>query len=124
MFIPGIIDAEGRPRLHGIRRQPVVMDFDLRHMGGLSDCLVGRSCVAELPVEDQIIFRFRMKLWRTGLQRRNRLDNSRKLFVIHRHGFGGIAGLPSESATTIATASPTYRAVSTANGRQAPIFIG
>ena len=50
-----IVDADRGPRLHGIRRQPIVDQVDPGDVGGLGERRVGGGLVAQLPIEDQVV---------------------------------------------------------------------
>src|SRR5947209_11293030 len=50
-----LVFADGGARLHGIRYEAVVDEFQLRHVLRCGERFVGRRLVAEMPVVDDIV---------------------------------------------------------------------
>ena len=64
-----IVVGDRRARLHRVRHQAVVGEFQRHHIGGLAEGVLYRGLVADMPVIDHIAGRFRMQLRRARLDR-------------------------------------------------------
>jgi hypothetical protein len=69
---------------------------------------IGCRSIAKLPVEDQVVLGFRMKLRGTVLERLDRGRDHRQGFVVDNHRLCRVPCLGlAVGDTTMATASPT-----------------
>ena len=123
MLFGFVVFRDRRARLHRVRHQPVVGEFERHHIGGLAEGVLDRGLVAERPVVDHIARRFRMQLRRARLDRRANIGDRRQ-FLVSTTTASAASLLFLVSAITTATAWPTKRTVSGAIAGHAPIFIG
>ena len=79
-----VVVADGRPRLHRVRDQPVVDEIETGHVVGAGEGFVGSRAVADLPVVAEVSRRL-------GVNLRRAVGEG----VAHRHhaGQGGVAHL-------------------------------
>ena len=85
MLFRRVVIGDRRARLHCVRREAVVGDVELHHIGGLGEGGIRCALVADHPVIDLVAGGFGMKLRRAGLDRgvdvgdrRAALRNSRR----------------------------------------------
>ena len=64
-----VIDRDGRARLHGVGRKPVVDHAHFGDMRRARDGGVGGGFVSKTPIEDQVAGRVVVDLRRTGFKR-------------------------------------------------------
>jgi hypothetical protein len=88
-----IVVADGRPRLHGVRDEAVVDDLEPRDVLGRPEGGVGRSLVAEVPLEDRVV-RGDLVHLRSALQLRpGGIGDGRKHLIVDDDGLGSVLGL-------------------------------
>jgi hypothetical protein len=89
-----VVLADRRARLHRIRHEPVVVQVELRDVGGVLERGLGRRLVAELPVVAEVARRrLAMELRCAGLESGDRIDHRRQDVVIDLHELCGVARL-------------------------------
>ena len=87
-----IVIRDRRARLHRVRHQAVVGEFQRHHVGGLRKRVLHRGFVAERPVIDHVARRFRVQLRCACLDRGLDVGDGGQLLIVDHHGFGGVAG--------------------------------
>ncbi len=87
----GIVIADRRARLDGVRHQPIIDDVELGDVLGRLERGVDRLGVAEMPLVDRIIRRDIVDLRRAGLLRRRGIGDGGQHRVIDFDFFGGVA---------------------------------
>src|SRR5690606_11458007 len=78
-----VIFAERGPGFHGIGRQAIADEIDLRDMCRLRKCPINRRLVAELAVKPVVSGRFSMYLWRAGLRRFGNIRDRRQHVIVN-----------------------------------------
>jgi len=92
--VGGVVVADGHPRLHGDRGQPVVLDSQLHHVLGLGEGGVGRILVAEHEPEPDIALRTIVPDFGGAvLGGVFEVHHRRQRFIVDLDQFGGIARL-------------------------------
>ena len=87
-----IVVADGSPRLHRVRHEPVVDEVELGDVLGGPEGLLGRVLVAEMPVEHAVVGRLVMDHG-LGADRLGGVDHRRQLLIIDRDRLGRVARL-------------------------------
>ena len=93
-LLGGVVVADGRPRLHGGRRKPVVLEPQLHNVLGLGEGGIGRLLVAEHQPEADIALRAILpNLGCPIFGGVFEIDHRRDRLVVHLDHLGGIARL-------------------------------
>ena len=93
MLFGFIIFRDRRARLHRIRHQAVVGEFERHHIGRLAEGVFHRGFITERPVVDHVAGCLGVQLRRARLDRRANVGRGRKLLIIDDHRVGRIARL-------------------------------
>ena len=78
MLFGCVVVRDRRARLHRVRDQAVVGEFQRDHIGGLAEGVLDGGLVADRPVVDHIARRLRVKLRRARLDRRANVGERRE----------------------------------------------
>ncbi len=89
----GIVFGQSRPRLHGIRHQPVVDEFELCDVLGVLERGVGRGRVADVPIVDGVVRRAVVNERCAFLRGFGRIDHGGERLVIDNDFLGGVLRL-------------------------------
>ncbi len=89
----GIVFGQRRARLHGVRHQPVIDEFELCDVLGVLEGRLGRGRVANVPVVDRIVRRAVVNERRTLGRGLGRIDHGGQRLVVNHDFLGGVFGL-------------------------------
>ncbi len=89
----GIVFGQRRARLHGVRHQPVVDEFEFCDVLGVLEGGFGRGRVADVPVVDGVVRRAVVNERRAFLRGFGRIDHGGQRLVIDNDFLGGVLRL-------------------------------
>ena len=90
MAARGIVFGQRRARLHGVRHQPVVDEFEFCDVLGVLERRVGRGRVADVPIVDGVVGRAVVNERRAFLRSFGRIDHGGERLVIDHDFLGGV----------------------------------